>query len=95
MPEPKLDSVRIVIQHVRDDGGVRFRVVGYRDGASFRPSEFGSVEDLVRALHSALPGFDESRIVMNELERGETYIAYAGDVALDNSQLLRLGLQKI
>jgi hypothetical protein len=95
MPEPKLDSVHIVIQQVRDDSGVRFRVVGYGDRTSFRRSEFESVEDLVRALHSALPRFDESTIVIKELERGETYIAYAGDVALDDSQLLKLGLRRI
>jgi hypothetical protein len=92
MPEASSNSVHIVIQHVRGEGVDHFRLVAWRGSAGYRPLKFTLREDLVRALHAVVPEFDESRILSGEFAGGETYVAYTGDVVLDDAQLMRLGL---
>src|SRR5258708_4269604 len=55
-------------------------------------AEFESLDRLLKSLHSAVPGFDESTLSIRK-DTPETYVAFAGEMELDDSQLLLLGLK--
>lgn len=92
--EPDLFSVHLVIQDVRRNGTVCFRVVAYSGSSTFRPAEFASIEELLQALHSAVPGFDASALAIRKPGYPETYIIFTGDLTLSETQMALLGLQK-
>jgi len=54
--------------------------------------EFDSLDHLLRALRSVAPDFDESALSIRKDARA-TYIAFSGEMELDDSQLLLLGLK--
>ncbi|HLJ76573.1 MAG TPA: hypothetical protein VKT75_04130 [Acidobacteriaceae bacterium] len=92
MPESNSSAFHLVVQHTQGERQSSFRIVAYHAHARLRPAEFATAEELVRALRSGLPGFDERWLVLREPEYRGTYIAYMGDYQLDESQLQQLGL---
>ena len=89
---PNTHSLRVVVQHVRAYHRSLYRLVAY-SGNLTCSAEFESLERLLKALHSAVPGFDESTLSIRKDDTPETYIAFAGEMELDDSQLLLLGLK--
>ena len=84
-------SLRVVVQRVRAHHRSLYRLVAY-SGNLTCSAEFESLDRLLTALHSAVPGFDESTLSIRK-DTPETYIAFAGEMELDDSQLLLLGLK--
>jgi hypothetical protein len=87
-------SVRLVIQHVCEDGGPRsfYRLVGYSDQQTYQHSQFDSLDQLLKVLVAALPGFDASSFSQG---RGDlkTSILFATEMNLSDEQLSLLGLK--
>ena len=94
MSSPNTHSLRIVVQHVRAHQRSVYRLVAYGgDGGSYTSgsAEFESRDHLLRALRSVAPSFDEASL---SLRKGpESYIAFTGEMELDDSQLSLLGLK--
>jgi len=96
MSSPKTHSLRVVVQHSRVHQRSSYRLVAYGgEGGDYfsRSAEFESLDRLLNALHSVVPGFDESALSIRE-GTPETYIAFAGEMELDDSQLSLLGLKR-
>jgi hypothetical protein len=89
-------SLRIVVQHIRVHQRTVYRLVAYggegRDYNSLS-AEFESRDHLLKAFRSAMPDFDASSVSVGR-ETPETYIAFAGEMELDDSQLSLLGLKE-
>lgn len=95
MSRPNTHSLRIVVQHIRIHQRSVYRLVAYggESGDYISGSaEFESREHLLKALRSAVPTFDESTLSTAK-STPETYIAFAGEMKLDDSQLALLGLR--
>ena len=88
---PNTHSLRVVVQRVRAHHRSLYRLVAY-SGNLTCSAEFESLDRLLKALHSAVSGFDESTLSIRK-DTPETYIAFAGEMELDDSQLLLLGLK--
>lgn len=86
-------GLRIVVQYVHGDSGSPWHLVAYGSGRAWQPRRFRSIEDLLRVIRSVVPGFDQSQIAIKS-DSLQSYIAWAGDMALDESQLSALGLKK-
>jgi hypothetical protein len=72
-----------------------YRLVAYGgEGGDYTSgsAEFESRDHLLKALRSAVPGFDESAVTI-ERNTPETYIAFAETIELDDFQLSLLGLK--
>lgn len=96
MPRSNAHSFRIVVQHFREHQRSAYRLVAYGgDGGDYtsQSGEFESRDNLLKALRSVAPDFDESAILVRK-DALETYIAFTGDMELDDSQLSRLGLKE-
>lgn len=94
MSSPKTHSLRVVVQHRRVNQQSSYRLVAYGGAGGDYISgsaEFESLDRLLKALHSAVSGFDESALSIRKTP--ETYIAFAGEMKLDDSQLSLLGLK--
>ena len=92
MSLPKTRSLRIVVQHIRAGQRSAYRVVAYGgEGGDYTSgsAEFESRDHLLKALRSAVPGFDEGSVSI-EKNTSETYIAFAEVMELDDSQLALL-----
>lgn len=85
-------ELRIVVQFVDADSDSPWHLVAYGSGFAFQPCRFRSVEDLLMVIRSAVPDFDRSHLVVRS-DSHQSYIAYAGDMALSDSQLSALGLK--
>jgi hypothetical protein len=86
-------SVRVVVQRIYSPGGFFYRLVAYGDGQTYRPTEFGTLEQLEEALRSVAPNFNG--IVSAETSQAQhTSIIFSREMELDDSQLSRLGLKQ-
>lgn len=95
MSSPNTYSLRIVVQNIRSHQRSVYRLVAYGgDGGNYTSgsAEFESRDQLLRAFRSVVPDFDASSVSV-ERNALETYIAYAGEMKLDDSQLSLLGLK--
>ena len=85
-------SLRLVVQHVPFPSQKSvYRLIAYSDDYDFNRVEFNSLEELVKALNSAIPRFDK-----NSLSNGsiwDTYIMYSIAVSLNEDQVAGLGLK--
>jgi hypothetical protein len=95
MTSPATFMLRLVIQRVQEDGGLKeasYRVVAYPPpkGLSLRLAKFSSREQLVERLQAAIPGFDEKLLTTV----GDTQIVFARDVQLNKQQLVALGIAR-
>jgi hypothetical protein len=77
-------SFRIVIQRLGDDRRSGYSITAYGDGISAK-ADFSSLSALLFVLDSAIP-----EVVLDLAP--ETSIVYAGDMELNDSQLMALGL---
>lgn len=84
-------NLRVVVQHVQGDLDSPWHLVAYGNSRAFRPRRFRTIEDLMAVIRSAVPEFDPSHLAMQGASR-ESYIAWTGDMALNESQLSALGL---
>ncbi len=91
MSSPKTYSLRVVVQHVRTHRQSSYRLVAYSGNLNCS-AEFESLDHLLKALHSAMPAFDEGTLSIRK-DTPETYVAFAGEMELDDSQLSLLGLK--
>jgi hypothetical protein len=94
MSSPKTHSLRVVVQHSRVNQQSPYRLIAYGgEGGDYisGSAEFESLNRLLKALHSVAPDFDESALSI--LDTPETYIAFAGGMELDDSQLSLFGLK--
>lgn len=95
MSAPNTHSLRIVVQHVRAHQRSVYRLVAYGgEGGSYTSgsAEFESLDRLLRALRSVAPNFDEASLSLRE-DGPESYIAFTGEMELDDSQVSVLGLK--
>ena len=91
MPVDKLHTLRMVIQQI----AVRnpsYRLVVYGDWERPRHADFGTGQELARALDAALPDFATSGLSLDPLEEGQGSIAFTGEIQLRDWQLGLLGL---
>ena len=84
--------LRIVIQQIVRAETVSFRIVVYGGNRGPRHSDFDSRDALLKALDSAVPGFDDSSVSINVASGNQTSIVFAGEMDLDDNQLSILGL---
>lgn len=91
MMSPNTHSLRVVVQRVRAHQRSLYRLVAY-NGNLTCSAKFESLDRLLKAFHSAVPGFDESTLSIRK-DTPETYIAFAGEMELDDLQLALLGLK--
>jgi hypothetical protein len=85
-------ELRIVVQYVHGDTDSPWHLVAYGSGRAWQPRRFRSVEDLLTVIRSAAPDFDRSHLAIRNDSR-QSYIAWAGNMALNESQLSVLGLE--
>jgi hypothetical protein len=78
-------SFRLVIQRIGAPRGPRFRVIAYGDDSMRAWADFTTLTELLDALGSATPN------IILDL-RADHSIIFAGEIALDDSQLRALGL---
>ena len=91
MPVDKLHTLRMVIQQI----GVKnpsYRLVVYGDWERPRHADFGTGQELARALGAALPDFAKSGLSLHPLEEGQGSIVFTGEIQLRDRQLGLLGL---
>jgi hypothetical protein len=81
-----------VIQQIVKDRTASFRVVAYGGNRAPGHSDFDSLDGLLKALHSAVPGFDDSSVSINVAGGNQTSIVFVGEMDLDDNQLSILGL---
>lgn len=94
MSPPKTHSLRVVVQHSRVHEQSSYRLVAYggEGGDYFSGSAvFDSLDRLLKALRSGAPDLDENALSIRNSP--ETYIVFAGEMKLDDSQLSLLGLK--
>lgn len=91
MATPNRHSFRIVVQHINLNHRSSYRLIVYGNGQSFRPLEFDSLNHLLKALHSLIRDFDEGSVSIQK-DAHDTYIAFTGDLELEDSDLSSLGL---
>jgi hypothetical protein len=84
--------LRLVVQYVHGDSDSPWHLVAYGSGRACQPRRFRSIEDLVMVIRSAVPDFDPSQIAIRN-NALQSYIAYAGDMTLSESQLSALGMK--
>ncbi len=92
MSEGDLHSLRIVIQQLSASANSAYRVVVYGDSEHPKHCDFDSAQILLETLCSAIPSFDLSKLPLNPLGAGQGSIVYTGEMKLNRSQLIQLGL---
>jgi len=92
MSPTNIYSIRIVKQHIRTNQRFSYRLLAYGGDHTFRPAEFASLDSLLDALRSVIPDFDERSLSMRK-DGVETYLAFSGEMELDDSQLSLLSLK--
>ena len=85
-------SLRLVVQHVCENSSGRssYRLVGYSDDQNYRPVEFESLDELLKVLKAAMPGFDASSF--SKERPPVSSILFADLMELSAAQLSALGL---
>lgn len=94
MSSPKTHSLRIVVQHSCVNQRSSYRLVAYGgEGGDYTSGSavFESLDRLLKALRSVAPDLDENALSIRTTP--ETYIVFAGEMKLDDSQLSLLGLK--
>lgn len=86
-------SLRVVVQYVHGDLDSPWHLVAYGNSRTFRPRRFRSIGELMAAIRSSVPDFDSSHLAFKR-DSQESYIAWAGKMVLDASQLSVLGLSE-
>jgi len=89
MSTPQRHSLRIVIQQIGAGRDVRYRIVGYGDKRGH--AEFGSIAALRTALRAAMPDFDGTDLALHRPGGSDTFIIFAREMDMDDSQLSKLG----
>ena len=92
MSAPIRHPLRVVVQHVHADPRSYYRLIAYGDNRTYEPVEFSSIELCVKTIRSVAPDFDENNVWVSVGAR-ETYIAFAGEMELNESQISGLGLK--
>lgn len=92
MSAPIRHSLRVVVQHVPDGPRSSYRLIAYSDNRTYEPMEFSSIELCAETIRSVAPDFDKNNLSVRVGAR-ETYIAFAGEMELDESQISGLGLK--
>lgn len=85
-------GLRVVVQYVHGDHKSPWHLVAYGGGRAFHPRRFQSVDDLLKVIHSALPDFEPAHLLIKR-ELNQSYIVWAGDIVLKDSQLSAMGLK--
>lgn len=85
-------ELRIVVQYVPGDTDSPWHLVGYGRGRACQPHRFRTIDDLLTVISSAAPDFDRSHLAVRSDSR-QSYIVWAGNMALNESQLSVLGLK--
>lgn len=86
-----LRSQRIIVQHVKEGERWTYRLIAYDERRTYRPANFNSIEEVVRAVASVAPDFCESDLQLRP-EADRSYIAFSAEWELSEAQLARLGL---
>ena len=83
-----------MIQHIRESSPPRssYRLIGYGDLRTYHPVNFGSLDELLEVLKSAIPGFDVSSIARTSDPGGSILLAEV--MELSDAQLSILGLRE-
>ncbi len=95
MSRPNPHSLRVVVQHIPAYQRSVYRLVAYGgEGGDYTSGsvEFESLDRLLTALRSVAPDFDVSTLSVRK-DSSESYIAFTGEMELDDSQLSLLGLK--
>jgi hypothetical protein len=85
-------GLRIVIQQIFKAGKASFRLAAYGGNRAPGHSDFDTLDALLKALHRAVPGFDDSGVSIKVAGGNQTSIIFAGEMELDDNQLSILGL---
>jgi hypothetical protein len=87
-------SLRLVVQQVWESSSGRssYRLIGYSDEHTYRPVDFDSLDDLLKAFKAALPAFDVSRVPREK--QPVSSILFADVIELSEKQRSVLGLKK-
>lgn len=85
--------LRMVIQQLRASEDSAYRLVVYGDGQYPRHSDFTDAQILLNSVHTAIPDFDLSQIVLNPLGKGLGSMAFVGEMKLTKAQLSLLELK--
>ncbi len=86
-------SLRVVVQQIRAHQRSVYRLVasgGEGGDYTSRSAEFESLDHLLKAFLAAMPNFDASSL---SIRKAWTYIAFAAQMELNDSQLSLLGLK--
>lgn len=84
--------LRFVIQQLEVSENPGYRIAVYGDDLAPRHKEFDNEQILFKALRSAIPDFDFSKIVTNPLAKGQGSMAFVGEMKLEKTHLSLLGL---
>ena len=86
-------SLRLVVQHVWESSSGRssYRLIGYSDEHTYRPVDFGSVDELLEVFSAALSGLDVSSFP--RARQPVSSILFAEVVELSETQRSTLGLK--
>jgi hypothetical protein len=84
-------TLRLVIQRICLPHISCYRLVAYGDGQAYQPVDFDSLGQLVERLRSVAPNFNAT--ILPEAN-AHTSILFSGNIELDDSQILRLGLSQ-
>lgn len=85
--------LRIVIQRVGHENGCIYRLIGYDNARTYHPVEFGSLNELLKVLHSVRPQFGKGLLAEKDGGR-DTTILLSELVELNELQLAALGFQR-
>ena len=85
-------ALRIVIRQIFKAGKASFLLAVYGGNRAPGHSDFDSLDALLKALHGAVPGFDDSGVSIKVAGGNQTSVVFAGEMELDNHQLSIPGL---
>lgn len=91
MPTPRRQALRIVVQYLGDPD--RYRLIAYGDAAVYRPREFASRADILRALRHLVPGINKDAVPVHN-KSVNSRIIFTADVEVLQSQLHEAGLSQ-
>jgi hypothetical protein len=79
------------VQHTKERKGWSYRLIAYEDIRTYRPVNFGTIDDVVQAIRLVAPDFAESNLAIRE-DADRSYVAFSADWELNDGQLFLLGL---
>ena len=84
--------LRVVIQHLPGPSLYVLIVYDGRTGTAFVPLQYGSLQDVLKALRAAGISLRQQDLAIKDAP--EPYIVFTGNFALDAAQLSLLGLKR-